>query len=96
MASGDELFIWYAGQGWLAHCRCLYSAHYPEEEAEAPWRDLGYQWVFRIELLKEHIPPLEINAPGGVQEETGIHTIQLGQFPQLKPVQANALRRFFE
>lgn len=93
VASGDDLFVWMAGQGWLAHCRATRPAHPPASGERLPWPDSKkYRYVFPITVVSEAAVPHWM--PGAqLLTDVGLPTIQLRQFPRLEEPAAALLRR---
>lgn len=93
VSDGDDLYVWWTGMGWLAHCLCLSNGRHPDGVNETQWA--SYEWVFDVRVLTELDPPRQVSVVDGVQKETGIHTVQLGQFPRLTSDQAKKVRLLF-
>jgi hypothetical protein len=93
---GDDLFIWWSGHGWLAHCRATTSARAVRGVEEVPWPDpRQYKYLFDIEVLHEAAPAIWMTGRE-LLEVTGLHTVRLGQFPKLPdPEVVDRLRALF-
>ncbi len=82
---GDQLFIWWSGRGWLAHCQYLDEPS-PGEACPAPWRE--FRFVSPMRVLADLDPPHR--SPGNPEPLSVLPTIRLGQFPRLDDARAVA------
>ena len=77
---GDDLFIWWAQHGWLAHCRARTHARAVMGVEEVPWPEPErYKYLFEIEVVREAAPAIWMSG-AELSEQTGLHTIRLSQF----------------
>lgn len=82
--AGDELFVWSSGRGWLAHCEIVSDSRPPRGAVDLPWPEPErYRYVFNHRVVAEAFPPAFMSA-AQLQRRTGLHTIQLGQFPRIE------------
>ena len=80
---GDDLFIWWARHGWLAHCIARSHAHAVTGVEQVPWPDpRQYKYLFEIDVVSEAAPPVAMSGPDLLQQ-TGLHTVRLAQFPKI-------------
>ncbi len=94
--SGDELFVWQSGAGWLARCVAQSEARPAPPAEDSFWPDgATYRYVFDISVQQQLPTPLSGGSPKGVEHYTGLRTVQLGQFPALEEVRAARLRAIF-
>jgi hypothetical protein len=95
--AGDELFVWLSGHGWLAHCAVTTDARAPGSVAEVPWPEPDrYRYLFEIRVVAELALPVFMSG-SNLKRKTGLHTIQLGQFPRVENEDVlQMLRALFE
>jgi hypothetical protein len=95
--AGDNLYVWWSGNGYVAKCRATSDAFQPDGSTQTPWPDeRDYRYLMRIEVLDEPETAINPGTDGNQQKLTGIPNIRLGQFPKLEDWQAAVLAELFD
>ena len=94
---GDDLFVWLAPEGWIAHCQVISSPRQPSESDPAPWTDgQTYKWMFGIAVVSQLVKPFNPGSTENQQNGTGLWNVQLKQFPKVNPEQSLAIQAIFK
>ena len=94
--SGDFIYIWLSGSGWLAKCLVTSDAVKPSISNPAPWKDgREYKYVFDIKVIEELDPPVLLGHKKRLQEVTRISQNKIQWFSDLDSGETDRLNSFF-
>ena len=94
--SGDFIYIWLSGSGWLAKCLVTSDAAKPSISNPAPWKDgREYKYVFGIKVIEELDPPVLLGHKKRLQEVTRISQNKIQWFSDLDSGETDRLNSFF-
>lgn len=90
----DDIFVWQAQGGWLAHCRATTLSRTVTDVRKLPWPGADFLYTFGMEVIGEYPSPSYMSG-NELFESVGLRTVQLGQFPRLSPEGAAFLGSLF-